>query len=48
MERPRYVMHDGEPVPGPATGEPLADSEPVLRGIDDLAGSRLAAQLLGL
>jgi hypothetical protein len=49
IERPHYILHDGKPVLDPATGEPLRDDEPVLRGIDvGLGVLRLRAQILGL
>jgi hypothetical protein len=47
--RPHYHLHDGQPVLDPASGEPLRDDEPTLRGLDVLLGvHKLRAQILGL
>jgi hypothetical protein len=49
VDAPHYHLHDGQPVADPATGEPLIDSEPVLRGLDVLLRAHeLRANLLGL
>jgi hypothetical protein len=34
IERPHYIMHEGKLVADPATGEPLRDEEPLLKGLD--------------
>ena len=48
-ERPHYHVHDGKPVLDPATGEPLRDDEPTLRGLDvQLGALKLRAKILGL
>jgi hypothetical protein len=42
-------MHDGRPVLDSATGEPLRDDTPTLRGLDaQIEVVKLRAQLLGL
>jgi hypothetical protein len=49
LDAPHYHMHDGKPVLDPATGEPLRDDAPVLRGMDVMLGVlSLRARILGL
>ena len=49
LDRPHYLTHDGKPVLDPATGEPLRDDEPTLRGLDVQLGiMKLRTQILGL
>ena len=49
IDSPHYLMHGGEPIRDPATGEPLRDEEPLLRGLDvALKASDLRARMLGL
>lgn len=44
LDAPHYHMHDSKPVLDPATGEPLRDDGPLLRGMDAMLK---ATELIG-